>query len=184
MIQYIDGTTLPVADGEILIMTSGRWVQAYYRGGQSRGAFFLHPYLDDNAKTIQYFAFDTMVQKASFLAMLKISGIGPKTAFGIANMERDVLENAVDTFDIKALQSIPGVWPKTAKRLLVELKSTLSKNDVEKLAIDSKLLTTITNAMKSHGFDARAVKQKLQECPIQLDKGHMQEIVKRLITVL
>jgi Holliday junction resolvasome RuvABC DNA-binding subunit len=50
-----------------------------------------------------------MVQKASFLAMLKISGIGPKTAFGIANMERDVLENAVDTFDIKALQSIPGV---------------------------------------------------------------------------
>lgn len=160
-------------------------IQAQYNWKQkTKGNFFLFPYMDENLKTITYFAFDTITQKQAFATLLKISGVGPKTAYGIANMDPKVLQNAVDTFDVKTLQWIPGVWPKTAKRLLVELKTTLTKKDVAKLTIDDKLLRSIVQALKSHGYDATTVKKQLSECTIPLDKEHMPEIIKRLITTI
>lgn len=167
----------------ILIINPTFGIQALYNGKQkSKGEFFVFPYMDENLKTVSYFAFDTLLQKNAFTNALKISGVWPKTAFGLASMDPKALENAVETFDVKALQSIPWVWPKTAKRLLVELKSTLTKKDVAKLTIDDKLLRSIVQALKSHGYDATTVKKQLAECTIPLDKEHMPEIIKWLIT--
>lgn len=105
--------------------------------------------MDENNKTVSYFAFDTMEQKVVFEQMMKISGIGPKTAFGIAAIDRKELQTAIDTFDVKAIQKIPGVGPKTAKRLLVELKATLRPADLQKLDIDEKLFKNIVTSMKN-----------------------------------
>lgn len=185
MIHYISWSFQRIDDTYILIQNAAFGIQAQYNWRQSsKGEFFLFPYLDDNIKTVHYFAFDTIMQKQAFTNLLKISGVWPKTAFGIANMDPKALENAVETFDVKTLQWIPGVWPKTAKRLLVELKSTLSKKDVQKLTIDDKLLRSIVQSMKSHGFDANAVKKQLASCIIPLDKEHLPEIIKWLISTL
>lgn len=105
--------------------------------------------MDENHKTIQYFAFDTVEQKTVFEQMMKISGIGPRTAFGIAVIDKKELQKAVDTMDVKAMQKIPGVGPKTAKRLLVELKSSLKPADLQKLDIDEKLFKSIVATMKN-----------------------------------
>jgi Holliday junction resolvasome RuvABC DNA-binding subunit len=51
-------------------------IQALYNGSQkAKGEFFLFPYLDDNLKTVNYFAFDTIMQKQAFASLLKISGV-------------------------------------------------------------------------------------------------------------
>ncbi len=185
MIHYITWSLQLSDAGSVLIINPSFGIQALYNGTQkTKGEFYLFPYMDENLKTVSYFAFDTVQQKNAFSQMLKISGVGPKTAFGIANMDPKVLQSAVDTFDVKTLQWIPWVGPKTAKRLLVELKSTLTKNDVAKLTIDDKLLRSIVQALKSHGYEVTAVKKQLAECTIPLDKEHMPEIVKWLISVL
>jgi Holliday junction resolvasome RuvABC DNA-binding subunit len=59
-------------------------IQAHYSGKQQEGDFFLFPYINENQKTIEYYAFDTQQQKERFTGLLKISGIGLKTAFHIA----------------------------------------------------------------------------------------------------
>lgn len=182
MLHYIQGRVEKISESEVMIINDNFGIQAQYAGVLREGAFYTFPYLDDNTKTMYYFAFDTILQKQSFAQLLKISGVGPKTAFGIANMDKNILMTAIDTFDVKVMQSIPGVGPKTAKRLLVELKSTLTTKDVAKLAIDDKLLKSIVTAMKTHGYDANMVKKQLQECPISLDKDHLPEIMKWLIT--
>lgn len=175
----------PIDSANILITNTSFGIQAQYNGTQkTKGEFFVFPYMDENLKTIHYFAFDSLMQKSAFTNLLKISGVWPKTAFGIANMNPKALENAVETFDVKALQSIPWVWPKTAKRLLVELKSTLSKKDVAKLTIDDKLLRSIVLSLKSYGYDAPTIKKQLAECTIPLAKEHLPEIVKWLISVM
>jgi len=46
----------------------------------------LYPYLDEGKKSVFYFAFDTLEQKQNFEQMLKVSGVGPKTAFQIAQI--------------------------------------------------------------------------------------------------
>jgi Holliday junction resolvasome RuvABC DNA-binding subunit len=65
--------------------------------------------LDDNKKTIIYFAFDTVEQKQLFESLLKINGIGTKTAFTIAQYGKSALKKAVQTMDIKFFQAIPGI---------------------------------------------------------------------------
>ncbi len=159
-------------------------IEVQYNGKAKKGTWFLFPYMDENNKTIHYFAFDTIDQKLVFEQMMKISGIGPKTAFAIAAIDKKELQHAIDTFDVKAVQKIPGVGPKTAKRLLVELKATLRSSDIQKLEIDEKLFKSIVATMKNMGWDARAVRSKLQECPVILDKAHVQEIVKWLISAV
>lgn len=183
MIHYITWSIQQIDTTNILIINDTFGIQSLYNGKQKiKWEFFVFPYMDENLKTITYFAFDTLLQKNAFTNALKISGVWPKTAFGLAGMDPKILENAVETFDIKALQSIPGVWPKTAKRLLVELKSTLTKKDVAKLTIDDKLLRSIVQALKSHGYDATTVKKQLATCTIPLDQEHLPEIIKWLIS--
>ncbi|MBP7062112.1 Holliday junction branch migration protein RuvA, partial [Patescibacteria group bacterium] len=65
--------------------------------------------MDDNNKTIKYFAFDTAAQKQIFEGLLKISGIGPKTAFHIAQVDQTALSTAVEALDVKFFQNIPGI---------------------------------------------------------------------------
>ena len=183
MLHYITWSIQQIDSSNILIINPTFGIQALYNGKQkTKGEFFLFPYMDENLKTVSYFAFDTIQQKNAFSQMLKISGVGPKTAFGIANMDPKTLQNAIETFDVKTLQWIPWVWPKTAKRLLVELKSTLTKKDVAKLTIDDKLLRSIVQSMKSHGFNANDIKKKLADCSIPLDKDHLPDILKWLIS--
>lgn len=185
MFHYISWSIQRIEDANVLIITPTFGIQAFYSGLQkSKGDFFLFPYMEENLKTISYFAFDTLHQKQAFTQMLKISWVWPKTAFGIANMDPSMLQNAVDNFDIKPLQAIPWVWPKTAKRLLVELKSTLSKGDLAKLTIDEKLLKSIVNSLKSHGYGPSSIKKELKDCPIPLQKENLPEILKWLISVL
>lgn len=185
MFHYIAWSIERIEDAYILIKTPTFGVQAFYAGLQkNKGEFHLFPYMEENLKTISYFAFDTIQQKQAFTQMLKISWVWPKTAFWIANMDTQTLQNAVENFDIKPFQAIPGVWPKTAKRLLVELKSTLSKKDLAKLTIDDKLLKSIVNSLKSHWYDPTSIKRELKDCPIALQKDKLPEILKWLISVL
>lgn len=140
---------LDVQGGRNILSNEFCGIEIVYNGTQKKGTWFLFPYMDENNKTVSYFAFDTMEQKVVFEQMMKISGIGPKTAFGIAAIDRKELQTAIDTFDVKAIQKIPGVGPKTAKRLLVELKATLRPADLQKLDIDEKLFKSIVTSMKN-----------------------------------
>lgn len=111
MLHYIQGKLKSFGDKK-LIIGAGQGIQVHYQGKIKDGItseFFCYPYLDDNHKTIQYFVFDTFQQKEMFESLLKISGIGPKTAFHISAMDTQVLKQAVKEFDIKTIQKIPGV---------------------------------------------------------------------------
>lgn len=176
----------------LMIATNGRWtlsnelfgIEVHYKGVKTKGTFSLFPYLDDNHKTIQYFAFDTAEQKAVFESMLKISGIGPKTAYMIARLDKKELANAVEAVDFKYFQTLPGIGPKTAKRLVVELKHTIAKEDLTKISINDKLYKDIVKALKNLGYESTGIKAALQKCPIKLETAKLGEIIKRLISNL
>ena len=67
-------------------------------------------------------SFDIFEQKEAFEQMLKISGVGPKTAFQIVQIPVEELARAIEQLDTKLFQSIPGIGPKLAKKIILELK--------------------------------------------------------------
>ena len=77
------------------------------------------------------FGFGTAAERATFRQLVKVSGIGAKTALGILSaMTTDELAQAVAQEDVKRLSSAPGIGKKTAERMILELRGKLSGSTV------------------------------------------------------
>jgi Holliday junction DNA helicase RuvA len=81
----------------------------------------VHLVIRDN--TIELFGFSTDAEKAAFLSLISVAGIGPRLARNIlSGIQPDELADAVLQGDSARLRAIPGVGKRTAERVLVELK--------------------------------------------------------------
>ena len=74
------------------------------------------------------FGFATESERQLFRYLCSVSGIGPNTSrLILSGMEPDQARAAILQEDVAAFQSVKGVGPKTAKRLIIELKDKLEK---------------------------------------------------------
>jgi len=72
------------------------------------------------------FGFLTLEERATFRELVKISGVGPRTALSIlSGLSVAELASAVSRQDGARLVKVPGIGKKTAERLLLELKGKL-----------------------------------------------------------
>ena len=156
-------------------------IQVTYHGKQDKGTYFLYPIMDEHAKTIKYYAFDSASQKESFSSVLKISGIWPKIAYEISWIDSKKLAQAIDSFDIVFFQSIPGIWPKTAKKVLVELKNSFSDKDLIKINADDKLVKNITKTLTSMWYDKTKVLTKLSTYDGVISQDTLSAVLQWLI---
>lgn len=157
------------------------WIEVTYTWTQQEGMFFLIPVLDTNNNTIKYYAFEDIAQRERFVTMQKIQGIWGKNAYLLATLPIDEVKQAVEEFDAKYFQSLPGIGAKTAKRILIELKQTLSEDDMKKLSIDDKLYKDITESLKSLWYNVKDVQKLLPNAPYALEEKNISSIMKWLI---
>src|SRR5690349_4912902 len=74
----------------------------------------------------QLFGFATPAERSAFRALIKISGVGARTALAVlSGLSVDELAQAVTRQDAATLKRLPGIGQKTAERLLLELKGKL-----------------------------------------------------------
>lgn len=70
------------------------------------------------------YAFAGEYDRALFREVLKVSGVGAKTALAIlSGMEPGAFRECVEAGDAEALSRLPGIGRKTAERLIVEMKN-------------------------------------------------------------
>jgi Holliday junction DNA helicase RuvA len=74
----------------------------------------------------QLFGFATHAERNAFRALIRISGVGARTALAVlSGLSVDELAQAVTRQDAATLKRLPGIGQKTAERLLLELKGKL-----------------------------------------------------------
>ena len=89
-----------------------------------RVALVTHPVVREDAHLL--FGFLTEAERAAFRQLLKISGIGARTALAVlSGLSVGELAQAVARQEAGRLTKIPGIGKKTAERLLLELKDKL-----------------------------------------------------------
>jgi len=168
--------------GETLLKNDMFGIQVHYLGKQNQGEFFLYPYLDDNKKTVFYFCFDTIVQKGLFESMLKINGVWPKTAFQISQLPKENIQHALKNLDVKFFQGIPWIGPKSAKKILLQLRGTFDVEDMQRMDIDQKLYKNIVISLKGFGYGAEQIKSTLQKYEGTVSKDTIPEVIKWIIS--
>ena len=72
------------------------------------------------------YGFGSSEERAAFRQLIKISGVGPRTALGVlSGMSVSELAQAITLQEAGRLVKIPGIGKKTAERLLLELKGKM-----------------------------------------------------------
>jgi len=86
----------------------------------------VHTYLHMSDAGIQLFGFLTTEEIDYFNKLIAISGIGPKAALAIlGTLSVQDLAFAIISEDVKAITRAPGVGPKAAQRVILELKGKI-----------------------------------------------------------
>jgi Holliday junction DNA helicase RuvA len=118
---------------------------------------------------LQLFGFSTVEEKNVFLLLLGISGIGPKLAINIlSGLPLAELVGAVKRGDVAKLSSIPGVGPKTAARLALELKEKIVSVSVDSGAAgpivekDAQRIEDAVSALVHLGYKAPMAKDAVK----------------------
>lgn len=83
-----------------------------------------HLYLSLNQDEMRLYGFATPAEKAVFIKLISISGIGPKIALSIlSSLNVGMFIKAIQTAEEGLLAKVPGIGKKTAQRLIIELKT-------------------------------------------------------------
>jgi len=88
----------------------------------------LYTYVAVREDDVELFGFHNESELASFKMLLGVSGVGPKAAISIlSHLTPEKLALAVCTEDRKTIARANGIGPKTAARVILELKDKLLK---------------------------------------------------------
>lgn len=95
-------------------------------------------------------------ERALFLDLLKVDGVGPRAAMKIlSGIDRAAFAEALDKDDVDALSSVPGIGRKTAQKILLALKGKLSPSGA---AAGLPLEEDITTALVGMGYERKAAR--------------------------
>ncbi|ENX9083277.1 Holliday junction branch migration protein RuvA [Neisseria gonorrhoeae] len=122
------------------------------------------------------FGFATAEERKTFRQLIKVGGIGAKTALGILSaMTADELARAVAEEDVKRLSSAPGIGKKTAERMVLELRGKLVAHTVTDglFAASPAADETedIVSTLLALGYNEREAKAAVKGVPKRTDVG-------------
>lgn len=174
MIAKISGILLEKHPPQVLIDVQGIGYEidvpmsTYYHLPSIGGAITLYTHFVIREDAHLLFGFSTLEERAAFRELIKISGIGARTALallsGLSVLE---LQETVTNQDAERLIKVPGIGKKTAERLLLELRDKL-KIQAQGLPSDSLEIGInhdILNALISLGYNEREVGWVIKQTP-------------------
>jgi Holliday junction DNA helicase RuvA len=131
-------------------------------------ALYTHLVVREDAH--QLFGFATEPERRAFRQLLRISGVGARTALSVlSGLSVADLRDAVSSQDGGRLTKIPGIGKKTAERLLLELRDKLDAVAVVSAAgTGDGQAGDITNALLALGYNEREAGWALKQLPAGL----------------
>ena len=130
------------------------------------------------------FGFLDMSEKKMFLRLIKINGVGPKVAMAICSTySPSQFGTIITNKDLNGVKKVPGIGPKSAGRILVELNGF----DVELLGSSDEPKTQAfaeaSEALESLGFKKDKVSKALSTCSGSDTASLVKEALKLLQTL-
>jgi len=99
------------------------------------------------------FGFASEGERRLFRALLKVNGVGARTALTIlSGMEVEMLVQCIQGADVQRLVRLPGIGQKTAERLIVELRDRVADWDSSETTVDAAARTS-ANTGPGHAAD-------------------------------
>ncbi len=139
MFYYISGK-LAKLDGSFAVIDAGGVgfkmtisKSTYYRlsGKESTNDVKLYTYMAVREDGTELFGFSSEEELSAFKLLITVSGVGQKAAISIlSTLTPEKLALAICTEDKKAISQANGIGPKSAARIILELKDKLKADGI------------------------------------------------------
>ena len=151
----------------------------------------LNLYTDIKENDISLYGFLDAESLSVFEKLIKVSGVGAKMARGILSfMTPQEICIAIANEDAALLTQVPGLGPKMAARIILELKDKILKEDMPSVTSGKTKSKTKTNtneneailALKVLGYTGQEISEVLKE--IETENMKVEEIIKKVLSGL
>jgi Holliday junction DNA helicase RuvA len=120
--RTLDGLVVDVAGVGYLVSAT----TSVLRRADGASEVTVETYLHVREDALQLYGFADVAERALFVQLLGVSGIGPKVALAVvSSASPDELQRAIALKDSARFQAIPGIGKKTAERIVLELEGSI-----------------------------------------------------------
>jgi Holliday junction DNA helicase RuvA len=137
-----------------------------------RVALYTHLVVREDAHLL--FGFGTEQERRAFRQLVKISGVGARTALSVlSGLSVAELAHAVTMQDTGRLTRIPGIGKKTSERLLLELKDKLGADVTTTVGVHrpAPVMSDVLNALLALGYSDREAIAAVKTLPAEVAVG-------------
>lgn len=149
----------------------------------STAEIYIHQQVREDANDL--YGFKTLADLELFELLLSVSGVGPKSALGVLAIASSAdIQEAILRQDAHLLTKVSGIGQKTAERIVLELKSKISRLSVAPLAVAGLVGVSSDeiDALMSLGYSLSEARQALSQISSQItDSGQrVKEALKKM----
>ena len=192
MFAYIKGNLEIKTNGYVVVDVGGIGYKIFMsqnaieKLGESGKEVKIHTYVRVREDDISIFGFNSNEELRMFELLLSVSGIGAKSSLTIlSNISPSSFALAVISNDIGKLKKLPGIGPKTAQRIILELKDKLKTEEavednveeIKEAIIENDKVSEAISALQALGYSRREIDVALEN----IDKNSLsiEEIIRQ-----
>jgi len=131
----------------------------------AKAKIYTYLHVTENSQSLYGFADDE--EKQSFILLISVSGVGPNTGRVILSyMTTEEIKSAIVHDNVAALNKVKGIGPKTAKRMILDLKDKMIKvagdQPILSAAPNNTVMDEALSALIALGFPKASVEKHIK----------------------
>jgi len=192
MIGHLEGKIIYNYEGSIIVNVNGVGYQVNVptlytkKDINKKIELFIHTYIREDA--LDLYGFETVEEKKLFKILLSVSRVGPSAAMNIlSSLSFERFINAILTENVSVLKEVSGIGPKTAQRLILELKSKiedmLPELQLDKTKTLKKYDEELYEALTQLGYSKREIDDAIDNLDLEADQK-LEQKIKEVLSFL
>ena len=197
MIDYISGKIAELTPTRVVLDNSGIGyaieisLQTYAAlESQKEAKVYIYHHIQSSSDVELFYGFSSKDERSIFELLISVSGVGVNTARVIlSSFSADELREAILSENVAAIKSVKGIGLKTAQRMVLELKDTISKGEG---GVSEVLLVSDRNAVAEEaaaalqmlGFSKPNISKAIQKIVSSNPNIKVEELIKQALQML
>lgn len=183
MIGYLEGEIKYAGTGKIILFANGIGFTVRVPSNLrllvgDQAALFIHTHLRED--DLSLFGFSSPADLDLFELLITVSGVGPKIGLGLfAAATAENIIKAIESSNLSFFTSISGVGKKTAQKIILDLKSKVSRGEVNMKNMEGS--SEIIDSLLSLGFQKSEITPVIADIDSSLPLGAQVKAALKLL---